>query len=292
MGTRSRFNDIILTVRNGRSEQDLAIAEEVITNDCYRLRTLKACRRRLDVIVDIGGHIGSFGLFAKSLWPEATLIAVEPNPESAALYRANLEANGFDDDIVITAALNYSSSRRTLVGDGRSTGGCMLVDAFSAKELALAPDDQNRYNVVAENVAALTLEQILDRFGVERIDLLKLDCEGSEQDLCLNVCHKESLRVDVMLGEYHNSGGFENFARDARRAFPQLYLFGDSEAPIGPFWGFPSFGLATGFFLVHQFKRLQRLLTGDGERVSIASVKQVERPMFEMLERVNARSTF
>ncbi len=257
-----RFDDVFVSIRDERKSQDRAIAEEVIVHDCYRLRTLRACRKRMDVIVDIGGHVGCFGLFAKSLWPEATLIALEPNPESAELYRESLDANGFDDDIVLQAALGYSPERCVLVGDGRSTGGCLLVDPEEAMRLSQVPvrAAKERYSVIAGDVPVLTFEELLSRFQLERVDLMKVDCEGSEMDLCRHVSVSHSLKVSVLLGEYHVRGGYDRFSKDAQRAFPHLYFFGDSPSDIGPFWGLPSLRFAARFFLSHHLRRARRVM--------------------------------
>lgn len=262
MAQTLRFDDLFVAIRDERRSQDRAIAEQVILHDCYRLRTLRACKKRVEVILDVGGHVGCFGLFAKSLWPEATLIALEPHPESAQLYRESLDANGFDDDIVLEAALGYTLERNILVGDGRSTGGCLLVDREEADRLARVPvrSPKERYSVIAEQVPIIKFEDLLQRFGLKHIDLMKVDCEGGEMELCRHVALEHSLAVSILLGEYHVRGGYEYFTKDAQRAFPHLYFFGDSPADIGPFWGFPTLSFATRFFAAHHLRRARRFL--------------------------------
>lgn len=257
-----RFDDLSVLIRDERRSQDRAIAEEVILHDCYRLRTLRACKKRVDVILDIGGHVGCFGLLAKALWPDAQLIALEPHPESAQLYRESLDANGFDDDIVLQAALGYAPERHVLVGDGRSTGGCLLVDEEEAERLSTVPvrSERERYSIIAKQVPVLTFEDLTRQFGLSRIDLVKLDCEGAELDLCRNVNVLQSLGVGVLIGEYHTRGGYEYFTKDAQRAFPHLYFFGDSPADIGPFWAFPTLSFAARFFMAHHLRRARRVL--------------------------------
>lgn len=257
-----RINDLALAVREDRVEQDLEVIRRVIVNDRYRLRVLKARRKRMDVIVDVGGHIGSFGLFAKSLWPEATLIAIEPNAESADLYRKSLDENGFDDDIVLPMALAYSNERRVLIGGNHSTDECVLVTPEEARKITSASTNSpaDRMRVVEENVPAITLKQILDRFDLPKIDLMKLDCEGGEFELCRHVSTADAMRVDLLIGEYHAVGAFEQFARDVRRAFPHLYFFGDSLDPVAPFWGVPSLAFMAGCTLSRRIHRASEML--------------------------------
>ncbi|MFN8391361.1 MAG: FkbM family methyltransferase [Bdellovibrionota bacterium] len=262
MGPRIRVQDLSLAVRTHRREQDLAIAEEVIHHDCYQLRPLRMARKRMSVILDVGGHIGAFGVFAKTLWPEAFLVAVEPNKESAALYRENLDLNGIEGAIVLEAALSYNPRKQVLVGDKRSTGGCVLVDVEEANRLQTIPVDHeaNRYRVIEREVPTVTLEQIFDHLNLDEISLMKLDCEGSEFDLFQAVSESCSTKVKLILGEYHAQGGFERFALDARRAFPHLYFFGDSPQHIGPFWALPSMFFAARYSFARQLNRARRKL--------------------------------
>jgi FkbM family methyltransferase len=48
----------------------------------------------------------------------------------------------------------------------------------------------------------VTLEEIMEGLGVDHIDLLKLDCEGSEIDILQNTLSRE--RIRFVLGEYHD----------------------------------------------------------------------------------------
>lgn len=52
---------------------------EVVTEDCYRLRGLKFIP---DIIFDFGANVGCFTRFARELFPDAKIIAVEPDPDN------------------------------------------------------------------------------------------------------------------------------------------------------------------------------------------------------------------
>jgi len=57
---------------------------EVVTNDCYRVRDLKFVP---DLVFDIGANVGTFTRFARELWPESYIVAVEPDPTNCAHFR-------------------------------------------------------------------------------------------------------------------------------------------------------------------------------------------------------------
>lgn len=61
---------------------------EVVTADIYRLRSVQF---QPDVIFDIGANIGIFSRFARSLFPKARIIALEPHPENCAVFREHTQ---------------------------------------------------------------------------------------------------------------------------------------------------------------------------------------------------------
>jgi hypothetical protein len=57
---------------------------EVVTEDCYRLRQLDFVP---DIVFDIGANVGTFTRHARSLWPRAVIVAVEPDKANCAHFR-------------------------------------------------------------------------------------------------------------------------------------------------------------------------------------------------------------
>jgi FkbM family methyltransferase len=52
---------------------------EVVTEDTYGMRKING---QVDVIIDLGANVGVFTRFAKELFPNAKIIAIEPDPEN------------------------------------------------------------------------------------------------------------------------------------------------------------------------------------------------------------------
>src|SRR5262249_50323480 len=48
------------------------------------------------VILDCGGHIGSFTMYIKSHWPQSQIFVMEPVPDNLKLLRANIERNNLN----------------------------------------------------------------------------------------------------------------------------------------------------------------------------------------------------
>ena len=64
------------------------------------------------------------------------------------------------------------------------------------------------------NVTCVTLPQVLEEHAIERVRLLKLDCEGSEYEI-LRACAAETLdRIDYIVLEIHESPGIPHARQD------------------------------------------------------------------------------
>jgi Methyltransferase FkbM domain len=61
-------------------------------------------------------------------------------------------------------------------------------------------------------VPAITIEQLCNQYGIERIDLLKLDIEGAEEQVLENGAFLA--RTEHIIIELHGHYGFQCFQRD------------------------------------------------------------------------------
>jgi FkbM family methyltransferase len=230
----------VFWVRADRAEQDIGIVREVFDHDFYELGFLRFLLPEVRVVLDIGGHIGAFGMLAKRYWPRARLIAFEPNPVSCALYRRNIESNKLRDAEVLCEAVSYDPARTVLMDGRGSTGGCVLMSAeqASAMDHAATVPGQEKYSILESCVRCTTVEQVISRFNLnDGIDLCKWDCEGSELPAFENMPRETAAQFRTILGEYHTNEGFEKFRELAERAHPHLKVFGGNGLAIGPFWG-------------------------------------------------------
>ena len=237
------INGLKMNLRLNRLEQDLSIAKEVILDDCYGLRQLVRLGFKPDVIIDVGGHIGSFGLLAKLLFPQCLVLAFEPNNESFSLYQQNIEENNMQGIKVANFAISYDSSRTYLLDGALSTGGSVLKDSFAATQLAATAsvNGEESYSIIQSDVKQKTLEYVLLEHGLDSIDLLKLDCEGSEYDILENVQSSSGEKIGALCGEYHGLGGFDIIKNLLKVVSPHLKVVGlGFRSTHGPFWAFNS----------------------------------------------------
>lgn len=130
---------------------------------------LKHVLGRGKVLYDVGAHIGFYALPAARLG--ATVIAFEPDPDSAARLRAHVDCNHLGDKVQIVEAAVWSSSRPSITfrrGLPHSQGGVSW---------------QDHQPVLAAGGIIEVATVCLDDFvagGGPAPDAIKVDVEGSE----------------------------------------------------------------------------------------------------------------
>ncbi len=119
-----------------------------------------------DWIIDVGANVGFVSVFFALRFPAARILAVEPEPRNAEVARHNTET--FDSITLVEAAVLARNGYAKILDDSSN------ADCFQFARSANAMDG---------SVPAVTIESLCQDFGVERIDVLKMDIEGSEREV-------------------------------------------------------------------------------------------------------------
>lgn len=145
------------------------------------------------VVVDVGGHLGSFTLFA--IWQGAARVyCLEPDPKLYEAIRTNLQANRLENKVT---ALNLAMTGQD--------GGLLRFRRegnASGHVIANMPKAGEVEGEVIE-VKSVSLAVFMEAQGLDRIDLLKLDCEGSEYGIVENTPVEVWRRIKRIRLEYH-----------------------------------------------------------------------------------------
>ncbi len=115
------------------------------------------------VVVDVGAHIGTFSLAAAALG--ARVLAFEALPANFALLAAGKEANRFELLEAVNSAI------------GEREGWLEFFDSgpYGSRRYDAVPAEQSGIRV-----QATTIDHALAERDIDRVDLLKIDIEGSE----------------------------------------------------------------------------------------------------------------
>jgi FkbM family methyltransferase len=140
-------------------------------------------------VVDCGANIGMSVLYFKSLYPEARVLAFEPDPSAFACLRANVTENALPDVRVENAAVASVEGETDFFYD-RADPASLRMSIVRER----MPKDRRTVRVVQ-----------LSRFLDEEVDFLKVDVEGAELDVIGELAEAGKLRlVKQMLVEYHH----------------------------------------------------------------------------------------
>jgi FkbM family methyltransferase len=157
---------------------DLETIHEVWVEEIYRFPTAIAP----EVIVDLGAHIGLASLWMAKHYGASTVIAVEADPENAALARRNLEDNGVTASVVNAA-----------IAAGRGDGFFSHMIQSNVGRLADA----------GRPVKRITMDDVLRLVPAGKsIDLLKMDVEGAEAEVLAAPDHWIG-SVKAIAAEFH-----------------------------------------------------------------------------------------
>jgi len=142
-------------------------------------------------ILDLGGNIGMFGLYALHRWPGAYVRSFEPDADNAALLRATIAENRLEDQWSCTRAA-VSNRAGTMAFRGGLSADSHLVDVESGSRSSAANGDVE--------VA------VADLFALEgHRDLVKMDIEGGEWAVLADPRMAE-LDADAIVLEWHDQG--------------------------------------------------------------------------------------
>lgn len=153
---------------------------ELFEEEIYRFKTQK----KSPFIIDCGANIGMSAIYFKSLFPEASLIAFEPERKIFSYLKNNLDAVGLHDVKLVNKAVWKEDTQLNFMNEG--------ADASRIASSA-AGDDQHVYLVDAVRLS--------DYINTE-VDFLKLDIEGAELDVLREIEPRLSY-VERMFIEYH-----------------------------------------------------------------------------------------
>lgn len=125
-----------------------------------------------DVVIDVGANIGEYTLIAaKLVGARGEVIAIEPHPESYSLLRKNIEINRLDNVVALQVALSDKDHQEIKLIEPEVMGVRYPVWAS-----IMNTEKVGRYFFVK----TVTLDTLVNKLRLKRVNLLKIDVEGAE----------------------------------------------------------------------------------------------------------------
>jgi len=140
------------------------------------------------VIIDVGAYTGETAEWFSEIFPNATVLAIEPFPESFALLHARSCVNSRIKPFCF-AATSFDGSVQLNSNAIAHTNGIYSINPESTDSIALAEANNEGGQRLKSSIDQITVKaRTLNSFIVEQgisgvIDLLKIDVQGAEIDV-------------------------------------------------------------------------------------------------------------
>jgi FkbM family methyltransferase len=124
------------------------------------------------------------------------VFGIEPYIESFKIACRNIQANGFDK---VVTPLNLALS---------NASGKAKMDILTESSAKIRMHEVNSGSFVGDvepylEVQTISLGDLLDQLAVERIDFLKMDCEGCEYDVLCTCNESVMAKISSIKLEFH-----------------------------------------------------------------------------------------
>lgn len=128
----------------------------------------------------------------------AGVIAVEAHPWTCALFRRTVELNGLTNVQVVNAAISDVNDT-TQISDGTTVSNRVVSDGSGV------------------SIPAMTIDRLVEQFGLDRIDFLKMNVEGSERQAVTGMAasHRLVRHAVISCHDFLADAGGDEFFRSS-----------------------------------------------------------------------------
>ncbi len=146
-----------------------------------------------DVVFDCGANIGLFTSIALRAGARR-IIAVEPSPENLECYRRNF-SGAIDEGKIVLIPKGVWDKEDTLT---------LYVDPNDSKTASFMLKPKGAEGKI--QVALTTIDKIVADIGLEKVDFIKLDIEGSESNALRGAARTiKRFKPRISVAAYHNA---------------------------------------------------------------------------------------
>ena len=137
---------------------DIHSFEQVLVNRDYRFKT----EFPVNTIIDAGANAGYASIYFSHHYPDARIIALEPEESNCDIIRMNMK--GSSRFYLEPYALWDKNTKLSLVDENTSKWSFRFSDEGSGRKYA-----------------AVNMRSLFDKYAIESLDLCKIDIEGAEK---------------------------------------------------------------------------------------------------------------
>jgi FkbM family methyltransferase len=187
------------------------------------------------VVLDGGANEGLYSLYAaRRVGPRGAVLAVEPSTREFSRLLANIELNRLRNVEGMRVALGSRGGDARLAVAQTQHSGMNALDPQASGQ-SPAPWTESH-----ETVRVETIDEIVAQRGLQRLDLVKLDIEGSEADALAGAraaisCFRPIILLEVEEARLASQGRTRNeLVRALGELGYDLWVFDDHSAQLRP----------------------------------------------------------
>jgi len=134
----------------------------------FLIKQHPAINNNTNILVDIGANIGAVSFLYKMQNPNINIIAVEPDKSNCVMYKKNMHY--FNNvELIETAVHNTEGIQMYLENPTSGSSGFRYAENIN----------KAKYN----STISTSINQIIKNYGLNKIDVVKIDIEGGEKIL-------------------------------------------------------------------------------------------------------------
>ena len=171
-----------------------------------------------DTVIDCGGNIGAFSIYAATRAPGVKVLAFEPEPATREAFLHNVGINGLESRV---ECLPYGLSNR------ESTFQIVRrTDCFTMHRLTEAAAGET-----TDTVKCIPIDSCLDK--LTRCDVIKMDIEGAEQSALEGAAQTlRRFRPRLTLAAYHKPNDPWVLSKTIRKIVPEYNIIVSRDAHL------------------------------------------------------------
>ena len=144
----------------------------------------------ISTIIDCGANIGLATLYFQREFPNARTIAIEPENENYNLLVKNTE--------------NYSNVSPFRIGVFDEDCDLSVIDVGEGEASYRLAREPSKGKVI-QTIPCRSIDSIMEEFGIDKVDILKMDIEGSEKECLLSPKSEWLQKTKYLLTEIHEN---------------------------------------------------------------------------------------
>jgi FkbM family methyltransferase len=192
----------------------LHLFEEIFIREIYFF----ASQHPSPFILDCGSNIGLSILYFKKQFPSAKIIGFEPDFKSFELLKKNIDDNKLSDITIHNMAVGGASGERSLYKTKTDEGSV----------------NSSLIKTSLHNIALAVKTDLLSNYILQRTDFLKIDTEGAEGEIVIDLCSSSKIAlVNQLFIEYHRQCETSLFVIEGllmKNGFKKIPVAGDPNA--------------------------------------------------------------